>query len=108
MNHLIEETFQKAQRETRPINHVRSLYDLFTEEEISDEIARECGSGLPFNVKIIFQSIEGLRKAIPHHRGYWYFTGEYPTPGGFRMVNKSFVDFYLGKFRRAYEIELPL
>jgi amidophosphoribosyltransferase len=53
-------------------------------------------------VKIIFQTIEGLHQSCPDHKGDWYFTGNYPTPGGNRVVNRAFMNFYEGKSERAY------
>ena len=84
-------------------NEVKRLYKLFTAEEISNEISRiltppDCKA----TVKIIYQSIEDLHKACPNHLGDWYFTGDYPTPGGNKVVNKAFINFMEGKNERAY------
>ena len=56
-------------------------------------------------LKIIFQKIEGLHNACPNHKGDWYFTGNYPTPGGNRVVNQSFINFFEGKSSRAYQFK---
>lgn len=75
-------------------NHVRRLYEPFTVEEINRkmvEMLRPEGVSTP--IQLVFQSIEGLREAIPDHRGDWYFTGHYPTPGGIRLVNQAFVNY---------------
>ncbi len=85
------------------VNHVKSLYDHFTYEEISNKIAEILThKNLSANVKVIYQTIEGLHDAIPHHKGDWYFTGDYPTPGGNKVVNKAFVYYMQGVNLRAY------
>jgi amidophosphoribosyltransferase len=58
--------------------------------------------GINAEVEIVFQTIEGLHSACPNHQGDWYFTGNYPTPGGNKVVNKSFINYYEGKNERAY------
>ena len=84
-------------------NHVKNIYKNFTDDEISNKMAEMLTSKLNnIPLKIIFQKIEGLHKACPNHKGDWYFTGNYPTPGGNRVVNKSFINFYEGKSSRAY------
>jgi amidophosphoribosyltransferase len=84
-------------------NEVKALYDLFTvsqiEEKISD-ILRPADLNAEFQV--IYQSIEGLHAACPNHRGDWYFSGDYPTPGGNRVVNRSFINFMENSDARAY------
>ena len=84
-------------------NHVKAIYDLFSAQEISDKITELLSSHLEKrDVKIIFQSIENLHKACPNSTGDWYFTGNYPTPGGNRVVNTAFVNFLEGNKKRAY------
>lgn len=84
-------------------NFVKELYEPFTQDEISDKIARiVTPKNFKPEVKVVFQSIENLHKAIPHHLGDWYFTGNYPTRGGSRVVNTSFINFMEGKLVRAY------
>ena len=84
-------------------NVVKELYQNFTAEEISKKIAQLLTpNGTHADVEIIFQSIEGLHNACPNHKGDWYFTGDYPTPGGNRVVNRSFINFMEGKNVRAY------
>lgn len=104
--HLIEEVYNKckeSQHEEHPINHVKGIYAPFTAEQISDKIADLLKTEqINSEVKIIFQSIENLHKACPNHTGDWYFTGDFPTPGGMRVVNKAFMNFYEGKKERAY------
>ncbi len=75
-------------------NFVRNIYEPFTVEEINQQIVKMLRpEGMQTPVELVFQSIEGLHKACPHHPGDWYFTGHYPTPGGVRMVNKAFVNY---------------
>lgn len=76
-------------------NAVLPFYDTFSYEQISDAIANLiCNETLGIPLKVIYQTVENLNKACPNHLGDWYFTGNYPTPGGFRMANKAFVNFY--------------
>jgi amidophosphoribosyltransferase len=84
-------------------NHVKVLYQPFTNEQISAKIAKILrGDMIKAEVEIIFQTIEGLHKACPKNLGDWYFSGNYPTPGGNRVVNRAFMNFYEGKSVRAY------
>ena len=84
-------------------NFVKELYKPFTPNQISDKIADLLSrNGLKSDLKIIYQSIENLHKSCPSHLGDWYFSGNYPTPGGNRVVNKAFINFYEGKSVRAY------
>ena len=76
-------------------NAVCAVYEPFTVNEINRRIVDMLRpEGMTTPVELVFQSIEGLHEAIPHHRGDWYFTGKYPTPGGMRLVNQAFVNFY--------------
>lgn len=75
------------------VNHVKSIYAHFTDEQISEKIA-EMVKPDKIDVEIIYQTIEGLHKACPNHPGDWYFSGDYPTPGGIRRVNKAYIDWY--------------
>ena len=84
-------------------NVVKQLYKQFTTEEISDKIARLITpAGLDIPVHVIFQSIEDLHKSCPNNLGDWYFTGNYPTPGGNKVVNKAFMNYMEGKNVRGY------
>jgi amidophosphoribosyltransferase len=84
-------------------NYVKEIYEPFTLEEISDEVAALVTPvGTNAKVEVVFQSVEGLHQACPDHHGDWYFTGNYPTPGGNMVVNKSFINFIEGKNQRAY------
>ena len=75
-------------------NQVRRIYEPFTVEEINQKIVEMLRpEGMQTPVELVFQSIEGLHEACPNHPGDWYFTGRYPTPGGTRLVNQSFVNY---------------
>lgn len=79
------------------VNYVRELYELFTPEELSAKITQMLTpEGTGAEVQIVYQSLEGLREAIPGYPGDWYFSGDYPTPGGNRLVNNAFVNFMEG------------
>ncbi|HEY5653807.1 MAG TPA: hypothetical protein VIR63_05510 [Pontiella sp.] len=84
-------------------NQVARLFEPFTVDQVSDEIARLLTpEGMKAEVQIIFQSIEGLHEACPDHKGDWYFSGNYPTPGGHRVANRSFINFMEKNDVRAY------
>ena len=109
MGHILDETYEACLKELeKPLsndikNPVCAIYEPFSAVEISDKISELLTpEGMGAEVKIIFQSIEGLHKACPNHTGDWYFTGNYPTPGGRRVVNKAFVYFMEGRTDRAY------
>lgn len=105
---LLNNVYQKALEELKKPkeqmrNVVQELYDQFTYEEISQRIAElVTPEGCNAKVEIIYQTIEGLHAACPNNNGDWYFSGNYPTPGGMRVVNKSFVNYMEGKKERAY------
>ncbi|MCX6183707.1 MAG: amidophosphoribosyltransferase [Flavobacterium sp.] len=85
------------------VNFVTEIYAPFTPEEISSKIAQMlCYSDIKAQVEIIFQTVENLHQACPKNLGDWYFTGDYPTPGGNRVVNRAFINFYEGIDLRAY------
>ena len=84
-------------------NCVKALYEPFSNEQISAKIAQILkGDSIKAEVEIIFQTIEDLHQACPKNLGDWYFSGDYPTPGGNRVVNRAFMNFYEGKSVRAY------
>ncbi len=84
-------------------NFVKELYEPFTDDEISDKIAVLLSNEtIKAEVKIIFQTVSNLHKACPKNLGDWYFTGDYPTSGGNRVVNRAFINFYEGNKERAY------
>lgn len=106
--HLINEVYQMCkQDEDKPLhqieNHVKKLYKQYTAEEISQKISEIVRPQQIFaDVQVIFQTIENLHEACPKNKGDWYFTGNYPTPGGNRVVNKAFMNFVEGNNNRAY------
>jgi len=108
MQQLIAEVYRKCKQAIDPErtiskgsqnsvcseNYVRSIYEPFTVEEISGKIVEMLRpDGMQTPIELVYQSIEGLHEACPHHPGDWYFTGHYPTPGGIRMVNQAFVNY---------------
>ena len=103
---LIQETYLKCKKslsEKNPKNYVKGLYDLFTYEEVSDSIAEIVKpEGFNSELKIIYQKIENLNKACPNNLGDWYFTGNYPTEGGNKVANRSFMNYCDGISERAY------
>ena len=99
MRQLIEEVYQACLSNPQE-NHVRRIYEPFTVEEINRKMVEMLRpEGMQTPVELVFQSIEGLHRACPHHPGDWYFTGRYPTPGGVRLVNQAFVN-YVEKVKR--------
>ena len=106
--HLVEEVYRKCKaqvglNDTDVKNFVKELYGIYTDEEISKKIAELLSAeGLGAEVDIIYQSVDNLHKACPDNLGDWYFTGDYPTPGGHRVVNRAFINFYEGNKERAY------
>ncbi|HET8886555.1 MAG TPA: amidophosphoribosyltransferase [Salinimicrobium sp.] len=106
--HKVEEVYQKCisqiNMEDKEVqNFVKEIYEPFTTEQISDKIAQLLSDeSVKTEVKIIYQSVENLHKATPEHLGDWYFTGNYPTFGGNRVVNRAFINFYEGNTERAY------
>ena len=108
MEHVLKDTYKACKHQlTLPleenVNQVKAIYAPFTDEEISDRISDLLTpEGMKSEVKIIFQSVAGLHEACPNHLGDWYFTGDFPTPGGHRVVNKAFVYYMEGNNARAY------
>jgi len=99
----VYELCRQAENDSVPTNHVKRLYEQFTYEEISEKITDIVRpADMKADLNVIFQTVDNLHKAIPGHSGDWYFTGNYPTPGGMRVVNKSFVNYLEGKLVRAY------
>lgn len=105
---LLGEVYRACRREIEQkggVNHVRALYDPFTPEEISARIARLVRPPKiewRGEIELIFQTIENLHAAVPNHTGDWYFTGRYPTPGGYRVVNQAYVNYYEKNEGRSY------
>ena len=106
--HLVEEVYHKCKAQTEledkdVRNFVKDLYAEFTDEAIENKISElVCDESVKAEVQTIFQPVENLHKACPKNLGDWYFTGNYPTPGGNRVVNRSFINFYEGNKERAY------
>lgn len=94
---------QKDHPKEEIVNYVKDIYAPFTAEQVSEKIAEMLTEPeINAEVKIVYQSIENLHKAIPNDLGDWYFTGNYPTPGGNKVVNTSFINYIEGKNARAY------
>ena len=109
--HIINNAYKKSKAQEglpkeKIINYVKEIYQPFTAEEISCKIAELLTpEGTQAGVKIVFQSIEGLHKACPNHKGDWYFTGNYPTPGGNRVVNRAFINYIENNLASSHFIE---
>ena len=108
MFHIVEEVYVKCKgqenlKDNEVVNFVKEIYAPFQPQEVSDKIAEMLSSPeIKAKVKIIFQTVENLHIACPKNLGDWYFTGDYPTPGGNRVVNRAFINFYEGNDARAY------
>ena len=108
MKNLIDEVYRKSlEQKDKPkeeiINYVKEIYAPFTDEEISGKMVEMLTpAGTEAKVEIVFQSIENLHKACPNNNGDWYFSGDYPTPGGNRMVNTAFLNYIEGIDKRSY------
>ncbi|GAB1489472.1 amidophosphoribosyltransferase [Opitutaceae bacterium] len=105
---LLEEVYQlclDAVSKGDSTNHVRKIYEPFTPEEISariTELVRPKNIEWTGEMEVIFQTIENLHAAVPDHTGDWYFTGKYPTPGGYRVVNQAYINYYEQAEGRSY------
>ena len=106
--HLVEDIYKKCIKQVSNqdkdiINHVIEFYAPFAVEEVSKKIGELLSpEGIKADVEIIYQTVESLHQACPKNLGDWYFTGDYPTPGGNRVVNRAFINFFEGKNERAY------
>lgn len=104
--HLLEEVYDKcemAKNDPSAPNYVKELYAPFTYDEVSQKVAEIITpSDLNAEVQVVYQTVENLHKACPNHSGDWYFTGDYPTLGGNKVVNRAFVNFMKGETVRAY------
>lgn len=102
LEHIIDETYEACMQQLQlpaeqQSNAVRAIYAPFSAEEISAEMALMLSpANIDVKVELVFQSLEGLHKAVPDHPGDWYFSGRYPTPGGTRLVNMAYVNYYEG------------
>ncbi|WP_375579044.1 amidophosphoribosyltransferase [Marivirga tractuosa] len=100
---VLEEAYQKCLNSDNTENHVKDVFAPFSYEQISNKIAELVKiDTIEAEVEVIYQTVENLHKASPEHLGDWYFTGDFPTQGGNRVVNKAFVNFMEGKEVRAY------
>ncbi|SFB74394.1 amidophosphoribosyltransferase [Zunongwangia sp. SCSIO 43204] len=105
---LVEEVYNKCKEqvnlEDKEVqNFVKEIYEPFTDEQISEKISELLSEPtVEADVKVIYQSVDNLHKACPKNLGDWYFTGDYPTPGGNRVVNRAFINFFEGNKDRAY------
>ncbi len=108
MEHVIEEVYQKCKAslllpKEEIVNHVKDIYRPFTQEEISAQITKIITpTNISAEVEVIYQTLDNLHIACPNHTGDWYFSGNYPTPGGNKVVNKAFVNWKEGNNQRAY------
>lgn len=108
LSHIIDEVYNKCKaQENLPkeeiVNHVREIYKPFTNDEITHQITKLLTpENCQAEVEIVYQTIEGLHQACPNNTGDWYFTGKYPTPGGNKVVNQAFINYYEGSSKRAY------
>lgn len=108
LSHIVDEVYQKCKEQSNlpdeeVKNEVDAIYNPFTDQEISDKIAEMLHTpDIKAEIRIVFQTVENLRKACPKNLGDWYFTGDYPTAGGNRVVNRAFMNYYEGKDARAY------
>ena len=106
--HIVEEVYNKCKaqenlKDSDVVNYVTEIYSPFSDMEISNKIAELLTTpSVKAEVKIIFQTVESLHIACPKNLGDWYFTGDYPTPGGNRVVNRAFINFFEGNDVRAY------
>jgi len=105
---VINEVYRKCKEQERLPkeqiqNYVKGIYAPFTYEQVSDKVSQlVTPPGINAKVKVVFQNIENLHAACPEHRGDWYFTGDYPTPGGNKVVNKTFINYIEGRNERGY------
>ena len=105
---IIKKTYQDCLKElklpsSKMKNKVSQIYSNYSDEQISDQISKMLKEGdIKSEVQVIFQPVENLHIACPRNLGDWYFTGNYPTPGGNKVVNQAFVNYYEGKGKRAY------
>ena len=106
--HIVDTVYKKAidQREKEDadiVNYVKEIYSPFTTEQVSEKIAQMLKTkDINAEVEVIYQSVDNLHKACPDNLGDWYFTGDYPTDGGHRVVNEAFINFFEGNKKRAY------
>lgn len=106
MESVIEETYNAAKEQIKEnpaqyVNFVKNIYAPFTDEEISEKIAEMLHSeGLKAEIKIVYQTIDGLHQSCPDHLGDWYFSGDFPTNGGMKFVNEAFIDYFEKEYKK--------
>jgi amidophosphoribosyltransferase len=106
--HILKEVYDKCKNQanladSEVVNYVKEIYAPFTNEEISVKIAEMLKtSEIKAEVEVIYQTVDNLHKACPDNLGDWYFTGDYPTDGGHRVVNNAYINFFEGNNKRAY------
>jgi amidophosphoribosyltransferase len=106
--HIINEVYKKCKDQVSlpkemVVNHVKEIYKPFTASQISSKIAQMLTtSEIRSEIEVVYQNIEDLHEACPEHLGDWYFTGNYPTPGGNKVVNKAFINYIEKKDVRPY------
>ncbi|MDR0349064.1 MAG: amidophosphoribosyltransferase [Tannerella sp.] len=107
MEHIILDAYHHARKQQmqeipQNTNYVKNIYAPFTNKEIADQIVRlVTGSAIQAKVEMVFQTLEGLHQASPNHPGDWYFSGNYPTPGGIHMVNNAFIHYMENEYDRS-------
>jgi len=107
-NHIITEVYEACIKQLglskeKVVNHVKRIYEPFSADQISAKISEMIRpADINAEVDIIYNSVDNLHKACPDHTGDWYFTGDYPTPGGNTVVNQAFINYFEGKNIRAY------
>ncbi|MFW5845978.1 MAG: amidophosphoribosyltransferase, partial [Planctomycetota bacterium] len=107
---LIDETYRACRRAIDENRHheenfVQRLYGVYDDRRISraiSDLVRPDDIGADTDIQVIYQTVGGLRRAIPEHRGDWYFTGDFPTPGGYRVVNQAFINYMENRSGRSY------
>ena len=110
--HIIDEVYRKSveQKNKKPaemVNYVKEIYNQFSDQQVADKIAEMLTpKDTKAEVKIVFQTIEDLHKACPNHKGDWYFSGDYPTPGGNRVVNNAFINYIEGSENKTYQFKI--
>ncbi|CAM1349060.1 amidophosphoribosyltransferase [Tenacibaculum insulae] len=106
--HIIDDVYAKCKKQEVSedkdvVNYVKEMYAPFTDEQVSGKIAQMLKTAnITSDIEVIFQPVSSLHKACPDNLGDWYFTGDYPTDGGNRVVNQAFINFYEGNDKRAY------
>jgi amidophosphoribosyltransferase len=103
-DYMLGELHEKCKASTEHrVNFVQQLYNQFSNDEVSNKIAEIVRpEDMKAELEVVFQTVDNLHKACPKHKGDWYFTGNYPTAGGIKVVNRSFTNYMEGKLVRAY------